>query len=85
MTHSTPPRLKIDVGSDVPESILSQLVEERVKAEMSAAAKSLRYNGPRTLEHIAKQSRDESPGHWPISATTRQIPSTTQRIHCSTF
>lgn len=54
----TNPSLKIDVGSDVLESTLSQLVEERVREEMSAAAKSLRYNGPRTLEHIARQSLD---------------------------
>lgn len=54
----TNPSLKIDVDSNVLENILEHLVEERIRAEMSAAAKSLRYNGPRTLEHIAKHSRD---------------------------
>lgn len=37
--------------------ILTQLIEERTDAEMSAAAKTIRYKGPKTRDHIARQSR----------------------------
>ncbi|MBN9981038.1 hypothetical protein, partial [Listeria monocytogenes] len=37
--------------------VLAQMIEERTTAEMAAAAKTIRYNGPKTLDHIARQSR----------------------------
>jgi hypothetical protein len=33
------------------------MIELRTHAEMSAAAKTIRYRGPKTLDHIARQSR----------------------------
>lgn len=49
------------VEADVPlaelEQVLSELVETRVAAEMKAAAKALRYKGPRTQQHIQTLSR----------------------------
>lgn len=32
-------------------------MKQRVSAEMSAAAKSIKYRGPRTIEHIARQAQ----------------------------
>lgn len=53
----TKPKLETDLDSYALEGILSQLIEERTSAEMSAAAKTIRYRGPKTLDHIAHQSR----------------------------
>jgi hypothetical protein len=33
------------------------MIEARSQAEMSSAAKTIRYRGPKTLDHIARQSR----------------------------
>ncbi|HSD39560.1 MAG TPA: DUF2971 domain-containing protein [Rhodocyclaceae bacterium] len=53
----TRPALETDLDSEALEEILSKLIEERTSAEMSAAAKAIRYRGPKTLDHIARQSR----------------------------
>jgi hypothetical protein len=53
----TKPTLSTDIPNSELEVILSQLIEERMCAEMSAAAKTIKYSGPKTLEHIARQSR----------------------------
>src|SRR5579872_1456940 len=53
----TKPALDTDIEAEVLESILTQLIEARTHAEMSAAAKTIRYRGPKTLDHIARQSR----------------------------
>jgi hypothetical protein len=53
----TKPKLETDLCSDALEGILARLIEERTSAEMSAAAKTIRYRGPKTLDHIARQSR----------------------------
>lgn len=53
----TKPTLDTDIQTDALEAILSQLIEDRTRAELSAAAKTIRYKGPRTLDHIARQSR----------------------------
>ncbi|ELT47457.1 DUF2971 domain-containing protein [Brucella intermedia] len=42
------------------ESILSRMREQRALAEMQAAAKSLKYRGPKTIEHIARHSHKEA-------------------------
>ena len=39
------------------EQVLKVLVERRVADEMQAAARQIRYRGPRTMEHIEKQAR----------------------------
>jgi len=49
--------LDTDIAADALEAILSQMIEARTQAEMSAAAKTIRYRGPKTLDHIARQSR----------------------------
>ncbi len=53
----TRPSLNADIDADALANILARLVEQRVSAEMSAAAKTIRYNGPKTLSHIAAHSR----------------------------
>ncbi|QYX56532.1 DUF2971 domain-containing protein [Roseovarius sp. SCSIO 43702] len=51
------PNVEGDISADELERILSHLVEQRTNAEMTTAAKSLKYRGPRTIEHIARHSR----------------------------
>lgn len=53
----TRPTLSTDLEANHLEDILSKLVEQRTIAEMSAAAKSISYRGPKTMDHIARQSR----------------------------
>lgn len=53
----TRPTLDTDIDADALAAILAQLVEQRVSAEMNAAAKTIRYNGPKTISHIAAHSR----------------------------
>ena len=53
----TRPSLDADIDADALAGILAQLVELRVSAEMSAAAKTIRYGGLKTLSHIAMHSR----------------------------
>ena len=53
----TKPTLDTDIANEALELCLAQLIEERTSAELSAAAQTIRYKGPRTLEHIARQSR----------------------------
>lgn len=53
----TKPTLDADISSADLETILTQLIEERTAAEMEAAAKTIRYSGPKTFDHIARQSR----------------------------
>ena len=56
----TKPTLSTDLDGNALEVILSRLIEERANAEMSAAAKTIRYRGPKTIEHIARQSRKKA-------------------------
>ncbi|MFG1351905.1 DUF2971 domain-containing protein [Xanthobacter autotrophicus] len=56
----TKPTLHTDLGGDALEGILSRLIEQRTTAEMSAAAKTIRYRGPKTIDHIARQSRKKA-------------------------
>ncbi len=53
----TRPTLDTDIDADALAAILARLVEQRVSAEMNAAAKTIRYSGPKTISHIAAQSR----------------------------
>ena len=53
----TKPTLDTDIANAALEATLTQLIEERTRAELSAAARTIRYSGPRTLDHIARQSR----------------------------
>jgi hypothetical protein len=56
----TRPTLDTDVNAPTLESMLTRLVEQRAEAEMSAAAKTIRYRGPKTIEHISRHSRREA-------------------------
>lgn len=56
----TKPTLKTDLNSDALEVILSQLIEQRTSAEMSAAAATIKYRGPKTIDHIARHSRKKA-------------------------
>ncbi|HEY1926618.1 MAG TPA: DUF2971 domain-containing protein [Caulobacteraceae bacterium] len=51
------PTLVTDVDAAALETILDRLMEQRLLAELSAAAKTMKYRGPKTLDHIARQSR----------------------------
>jgi hypothetical protein len=53
----TRPTLETDLPVEQLEQILVKFVERRVKAEMQAAAKTIRYRGPRTLSHIESLSQ----------------------------
>ncbi|SHN17242.1 DUF2971 domain-containing protein [Roseibium suaedae] len=53
----TRPTLDTDVDADALAAILTRLVEQRVSAEMNAAATTIRYSGPKTISHIAAHSR----------------------------
>lgn len=53
----TRPTLKADVDAAVLQGTLRTFVERRTKAEMEAAAKTIRYRGPKTVEHILKLGR----------------------------
>jgi hypothetical protein len=53
----TRPSLNNDLPAAELERALRQLVEQRVAAEMRVAAEIIRYNGPKTLNHIGRLSR----------------------------
>lgn len=53
----TKPRLDPDIDNPALERVLELLVVQRVEAELKAAAKTIRYKGTKTLEHIARQSQ----------------------------
>lgn len=52
----TRPSLNTDLPASDLERALRKLVERRVGAEMKAAAKTIRYKGPKTLDHISRLS-----------------------------
>jgi hypothetical protein len=54
------PRVEMDISIEQAKSVLSNLVKERVRGELDAAAKSLRYKGQRTVDHIANRSVREA-------------------------
>lgn len=54
------PTLAADLDVHQLEQLLSRLVEHRTKAEMTAAAKAIKYRGPRTIDHIARHSRTKA-------------------------
>ncbi len=56
----TRPSVDVDVEGNKLVEVLRRLVERRTNAEMTAAAKSIRYRGPRTREHIERHSRRQA-------------------------
>lgn len=53
----TKPAVETDLGVEKLSQILGRLVENRISAEMTAAANMIKYKGPKTLDHIAAHSR----------------------------
>ncbi|ANB72625.1 hypothetical protein AYM40_09785 [Paraburkholderia phytofirmans OLGA172] len=51
------PCVEIDCDKGQMEQAVFEMVRRRVHAEMQAAASSIKYRGPRTMEHIDKHSR----------------------------
>ncbi len=56
----TRPSLKIDLAVAELEKILSRFVERRANVEMSAAAKTIKYRGRKTMDHIKQHSRRQA-------------------------
>ncbi len=56
----TRPSLEADVDIETLEDVLRELVERRINEEKTAAAKAIRYKGPRTLDHIGRLSRRQA-------------------------
>ncbi|WP_072389383.1 DUF2971 domain-containing protein [Hyphomicrobium sp. CS1BSMeth3] len=54
------PSLEADLDVDALESLLKRLVEARTQAQMNAAAKVIKYRGPRTIEQITRLSRSRA-------------------------
>lgn len=54
------PTLDANLPNDQLEQVLSRLREQRDLAEMQAAARSLKYRGPKTIEHIARHSQKDA-------------------------
>jgi hypothetical protein len=53
----TRPSIDGDLPNDELAEILRRLIEQRTLAEMAAAAQSIKYRGPKTINHIEEQSR----------------------------
>lgn len=53
----TKPCLQADLPVPEMRELLRNLIQNRVRAEMEAAAKTIRYRGPKTIEHIDKHSK----------------------------
>jgi hypothetical protein len=56
----TRPSVNSDMNTADLESVLRRLVEQRIHAEMSAAARSIRYKGPKTVDHIRRLSEQHA-------------------------
>lgn len=56
----TKPCINPDLPVDQLEHTLRKLIENRVSAEMTAAAKAIMYRGPKTLDHIQRHSKRQA-------------------------
>lgn len=54
------PTLKADVNAVALQEMLRTFVERRTTAELEAAAKTIRYRGPKTVEHILRLGRQQA-------------------------
>lgn len=54
----TKPCLSTDLDTVDLEGILRQMIEQRIHAEMTAAATAIKYRGPKTLNHIENLSQN---------------------------
>ncbi|MGE0278500.1 MAG: DUF2971 domain-containing protein [Alphaproteobacteria bacterium] len=56
----TRPSLQIDLEAAELAAILRSFIEMRTQAEMSTAARTIKYRGPKTIEHIKRHSRRQA-------------------------
>ena len=56
----TQPSIDVNLEDGELERIVRTLVERRTSKEMSAAAKTIKYRGPRTIDHIKRHSRRQA-------------------------
>jgi hypothetical protein len=56
----TRPSLVADLSVPELEDVLETLTTRRISAEMKAAARSIKYRGPKTMEHIERHTRLEA-------------------------
>ena len=56
------PNVEIDIGFSELLGVVGRLVERRLSAELTAAARTLKYRGPKTSAHIARHSQDQARG-----------------------
>jgi len=56
----TKPTIETDLNVSELESVLVKLHEKRLDTSMSAAAKSVKFRGPKTDEHIKKQIKQQT-------------------------
>ena len=56
----TRPSIDVDLDDGELERIVRILVERRSSEDMSAAAKTISYRGPRTIDHIKRNSRRQA-------------------------
>lgn len=54
------PSLETDLDDERLERLLGSLIEQRIYAEMTAAAKAIKYRRPKTLDHIARSSQRQA-------------------------
>ena len=54
------PSVRGDLSEDALENTLRTLIERRIRAEMTAAAKTIKYKGPKTITHIERHSRQRA-------------------------
>ena len=58
----TKPSLNCDISTEDLEHVLSDLIRQRTRAEMVAAAKTLNFSDPKKLDHIERHSSTLSHG-----------------------
>lgn len=56
----TRPSVETDLPVNELQEILSYFIERRISAEMTAAAKTIKYRGPKTRQHIERHSRRQA-------------------------
>lgn len=56
----TKPCVKPDLPVDQLEQTLRKLIENRIAAEMTTAARTIMYRGPKTMDHIERHSKRQA-------------------------
>lgn len=56
----TKPCVNPDISVEKLEDTLRRLIENRISAEMTAAAKTIMYRGPKTIDHIRRHSKRQA-------------------------